>query len=187
MLILTIGLALFVLVHLVPAQPGLRAGLIGRLGENGYKGLFSLVAAGGLALIVLGFAHAEHIGVWEPPGWGRHVTLTLMMFVFPLLVMAYLPGRLSAKIKHPMLAAVKIWAFAHLFIRGDAASMLLFAVFLGWAVYDRISLKKREAAGQVSIRQGPVRNDVIAIVAGLAIYAVFLKWGHDLVVGVPLI
>ena len=187
MLILTIGLALFILVHVVPARPELRAGLVGRLGENGYKGLFSLVAAGGLVLIVLGFAHAEHIGIWDPPLWGRHITMTLMLFAFPLLIMAYLPGRLSAKIKHPMLAAVKVWALAHLFIRGDAASMLLFAAFLGWAVYDRISLKKREAAGQVTIRQGPLRNDVIAIVAGLAIYAVFLKWGHDLVVGVPLI
>ena len=187
MLILALGLLVFIAVHLVPTQPELRAGLAGRLGENGYKGLFSLVAAGGLVLIVIGFANAKYIGIWEPPVWGRHVTMALMLFVFPLLIMAYLPGTLSARIKHPMIAAVKIWALAHLFIRGDVASLLLFLALLGWAVYDRISLKHREAAGSVNIRQGPLRNDLIAIVVGLAIYAAFVKWGHDLVVGVPLI
>jgi uncharacterized membrane protein len=86
-----------------------------------------------------------------------------------------------------LITAVKFWALAHLFVRGDAASLLLFAGMLGWAVYDRISLKQREAAGLVTVRAGPVRNDIIAIVLGLLIYAVFLKWGHALLIGIPLI
>ena len=45
--------------------------------------------------------------------------------------------------KHPMLAAVKFWAFAHLLSNGSLADVLLFGGFLAWAVLDRISLKRR--------------------------------------------
>ena len=110
-----------------------------------------------------------------------------MLPVFVLLVATYLPGRISAAVRHPMITAVKLWAFGHLFVRGDLASLTLFVVFLAWAVVDRISLKKREAAGLVVPKSGPVMNDAIAIVVGLALYWVFLKWGHALLIGVPLL
>ncbi len=192
MIPLVIGLALFIGIHLVTTQPDLRQGLTQRMGLGAYKGLYSLLSFAGLALIVVGY-HKVHLApgknpvLWNTPLWGRHVTMALMLPVFPLLVATYLPGRLSAAIRHPMITAVKFWALAHLFVRGDAASLLLFGGLLAWAVYDRISLKQREAAGDVAVRTGPVRNDIIAIVAGLAIYAVFLKWGHALLIGVPLL
>lgn len=189
---LVMGLALFIGIHLVTTQPDLRQGLAQRVGVGTYKGLYSLLSFAGLALTVLGYhkvqlAPGKNPVLWNPPLWGRHVTMLLMLPVFPLLVSTYLPGRISAAIRHPMITAVKFWALAHLFVRGDAASLLLFAGLLGWAVYDRISLKQREAAGLVTIRTGPARNDVIAIVLGLVIYAVFLKWGHALLIGIPLL
>lgn len=189
---LVMGLALFIGIHLVSTQPDLRQGLAQRMGPGAYKGLYSLLSFAGLILIVLGYhkvqlAPGKNPVLWSPPLWGRHVTMLLMLPVFPLLVSTYLPGRISAAIRHPMITAVKFWALAHLFVRGDAASLLLFAGLLGWAVYDRISLKQREAAGFVTIRTGPARNDIIAIVLGLVIYAVFLKWGHALLIGVPLL
>jgi uncharacterized membrane protein len=189
---LVMGLALFIGIHLVSTQSDLRQGLSQRMGLGAYKGLYSLLSFAGLVLIVLGY-HKVHLApgknpvLWTPPLWGRHVTMLLMLPVFPLLVSTYLPGRISAAIRHPMITAVKFWALAHLFVRGDAASVLLFAGLLGWAVYDRISLKRREAVGLVAVRTGPARNDIIAIVVGLAIYAVFLKWGHALLIGVPLV
>jgi uncharacterized membrane protein len=189
---LVMGLALFIGIHLVTTQPDLRQGLTQRMGLGPYKILYSLLSFAGFALIVLGYhkvqlAPGKNPVLWDPPLWGRHVTMLLMLPVFPLLVSTYLPGRISAAIRHPMITAVKFWALAHLFVRGDAASLLLFAGLLGWAVYDRISLKQREAAGLVSVRTGPARNDVIAVVGGLAFYAVFLKWGHALLIGVPLL
>jgi len=189
---LVMGLALFIGIHLVTTQPDLRQGLAQRMGDGPYKGLYSLLSFAGLALIILGYhkvqlAPGKNPILWTPPLWGRHVTMLLMLPVFPLLVATYLPGRISAAIRHPMITAVKFWALAHLFVRGDAASVLLFAGLLGWAVYDRISLKHRETAGLVSVNSGPMRNDIIAIVAGLAIYAIFLKWGHALLIGVPLL
>lgn len=189
---LVMGLALFIGIHLVTTQPDLRQGLAQRMGLGAFKGLYSLLSFAGLALIVVGYhkvqlAPGKNPVLWNPPLWGRHVTMLLMLPVFPLLVATYLPGRMSAAIRHPMITAVKFWALAHLFVRGDAASVLLFAGLLGWAVYDRISLKRREAAGLVTVRTGPARNDIVAIVLGLVIYGIFLKWGHALLIGVPLL
>lgn len=191
MLLLILGLSIFIAVHLLPTSPELRRGLTRRLAEGPYKGLFSLVALLGFALIVYGYHKVQaHPGknpqLWTPPAWGRHATMALMLPVFPLLIATYLPGRLALLVRHPMITAVKFWALAHLLVRGDAASVLLFLSLLAWAVYDRISLKDREVAGLVTPRGGPVTNDVVAIVAGLALYCAFAKWGHSLLVGVPI-
>lgn len=192
MLLLVLGLAIFIAIHLVPTAPGLRKAFAGRMGEGAYKAAFSLVALLGFALIVAGYHKIQlHAGknpqLWSPPSWGRHVTMGLMLPVFPLLIAAYLRGRIAAAVRHPMILAVKLWAFAHLFVRGDLASLLLFAGFLGWAVYDRISLKHREAAGLVTVRGGPVSNDIVALVAGLALYVLFVRWGHPALIGVPIV
>ncbi len=191
MMPLVIGLVLFLGVHLLTTQTELRQGLVARMGEGGFKGVYSLVALAGFVLIILGYHKAQLMPgknpmLWSPPEWGRHVTMLLMLPVFPLLFATYLPGRISAAVRHPMITAVKLWALGHLFVRGDAASLLLFGGLLAWAAYDRVSLKQREAQGLVRIRSGPIRNDVLALVLGLVVYAVFLKWGHALLIGVPL-
>ncbi|MEZ5816097.1 MAG: NnrU family protein [Hyphomicrobiaceae bacterium] len=192
MLTLVLGLVLFVGIHTLPTRPEVRQAFARRLGEGTYKGAFSVLALLGFALIVYGYHKIQlHPGknpvLWHSPAWGRHVTMALMLPVFPLLIEAYLPGRLAGVIRHPMITAVKFWALAHLFVRGDLASLLLFVGFLGWAIYDRISLKGREADGLVAVRSGPVVNDVIAVVAGLALYVVFVKWGHAALIGVRIV
>src|SRR5690606_17697300 len=162
MMLLILGLAIFIGIHLMPTQMAARANLAGRFGEGPYKGLFSLIAFIGLVLIVYGFGEARYAPsgnplLWNPPRWTRHVTMTLMLPVFVLLAAAYLPGRISAAVKHPMLLSVKLWAFAHLLISGRLAQLLLFGSLLAWAVYDRISAKQRA----LPIKSGPVRNDII--------------------------
>ena len=174
MLPLLLGLLTFVGIHLLATQPDLRRGLIVRSGTTAYKTVFSLIATVGLILIVFGYHKAQtHLGknpqLWSPPTWGRHVTMLLMVPVFPLLIETYLPGRIAAAVRHPMITAVKLWAAGHLLIRGDAASMLLFGGLLAWAVLDRISLKRRASAGRVTTVQANVMNDVIAVVVGLAL------------------
>lgn len=192
MLILILGLALFIAIHLVPAQPALRSGLAKRFGEGPFKGVFSVLSLIGFVLIVYGY-HKLQLNpgknpvLWQPPAWGRHATLALMLPVFPLLVATYLPGRIAGWVRHPMITAVKFWALAHLLVRGDLGSLLLFGGLLTWAVYDRVSLKHREAEGLVTVRGGPVRNDIIAVVVGLVAYVVFVKWGHPALIGVAII
>lgn len=192
MIPLLLGILIFLGIHSVPTQPDLRKGLANRFGEGAYKGVFSLLSLLGFVLIVYGYHKVQiHTGknpqLWAPPAWGRHVTLALMVPVFVLLVAAYVPGRITAAVRHPMVLAVKLWAFAHLFVRGDAASLALFGTFLAWGIFDRISLKRREAAGLVKSKSGPVLNDVIALVVGIALYGIMVKWGHAVLIGVPLL
>ncbi|MFV0298361.1 MAG: NnrU family protein [Hyphomicrobiaceae bacterium] len=192
MLTLVLGLVIFLGIHLLPTRRELREGLVTRFGSGPYRAFFSIVSLVGFALIVIGFHKVQlHPGknpqLWSPPAWGRHVTMTLMLPVFPLLVATYLRGRIAGVVRHPMVTAVKFWALAHLFARGDLASLLLFLSFMAWAVVDRISLKKREAQGEVVVTSGPVTNDIIAVVVGLALYWVFIKWGHPYLIGVQII
>jgi uncharacterized membrane protein len=85
-------------------------------------------------------------------------------------------------LKHPMLAAVKFWAFAHLLANGMLADVLLFGGFLAWAVVDRISLKRRPQTLPTA-PAGPL-NDLIAIVGGLVLYVIFIGWAHRWLIGV---
>lgn len=189
MTLLIIGLAIFFAAHVFTMYRGPRAVAVARLGEGGYKTLYSLASLIGLVLIVWGFGRyrAEgYIPLWDPPLWGRHLALALMWPVFVLLVAAYAPGAIKRKVRHPMLAAVKIWAFAHLLANGDLGSLLLFGSFLVWAVVDRIAVKRRPGS-DAAVPVGSPRNDVMAVVAGTIVYVAFLFWLHPLLIGVPVL
>jgi uncharacterized membrane protein len=115
----------------------------------------------------------------------KHVTVGLMLPAVILVVAAYLRGKIYLTLKHPMLAGVKLWAFAHLLDNGDLGSMILFASILAWAVYDRISLKRRADGGAPPIPVGGVLNDVLAVVVGIAVYLALGFVFHPVVIGVP--
>ena len=186
MTLLIIGIVVFLGIHLLPTVPGLRDKLAARLGENGYKALFSLLSIAGFALLVWGFATAPVIQLWTPPAWTRWVAIALMLPAFIFLVAAYVPGEIKAKLKHPFLVAIKTWALAHLIANGDLASIVLFGSFLAYAVYDRITLKRRQPTSLIEAPgPGSKRNDAIAVVLGTALYLAFLLWLHPLLIGRP--
>ncbi len=189
MLVLVIGLAVFLAIHLVPSSVDLRNGLVARFGEVGYKAIFSVLSLIGLVLIVLGFAKLQlHPGknpqLWFPPLWTRHVAVALMLPAMIALVAAYIPSHIHTALKHPMLVAIKIWALAHLLANGDLASLVLFGSFLAFAVYDRISVKRRGAPGPLGSKTGPWINDVIVLVLGSGLYVAILLWLHQWLIGV---
>ena len=187
MSLLIVGLVLFLGVHsVVIVAPTLRARTIQALGEGAWKGLYALVSLVGFVLICYGFGLARQAPVilYSPPTWLRYVALILMLPVFPLLIATYLPGRIKTAAKHPMLAAVKFWAFAHLLSNGMLADVLLFGGFLAWAVADRISLKRRSTPQVVRTAPPGPWNDAIAVVLGLAIYALLIGSGHARLFGV---
>ncbi len=186
MAILIVGLVIFLGVHSVAIiAPRLRDSARGQLGEGAWKGLYAIVSLIGFVAIVHGFGLARQAPVvlYTPPAWMRHVTFLFMLPVFPLLLASYLPGRISTAAKHPMLAAVKFWAFGHLLANGTAADVLLFGGFLAWAVVDRISLKRRPQQALRTARPGRF-NDLIAVVLGLVFYGVFIGWAHLRLFGV---
>jgi len=194
MLILILGLLLFLGTHAFSMARGPRAQLVARLGEGGYKIGYSVLSAIGLVLAVVGFQSYRSAGlipVWDPPVFTRHLALLLMLFAFISLAATYLPGHSRARLKHPMLLAVKIWATAHLLANGDLGSMLLFGGFLAWAVAARISAKRRAlSAGQVAASHGgqaaPAgwRNDALAVAIGVAVWFAFARELHAVLIGV---
>jgi uncharacterized membrane protein len=193
MLLLLLGLVVFLAIHLVPASPDLRGQLVGRFGEGAYKLVFSALSLIGFALIVIGFHKLQVMpgknpSLWYPPTWTRHLAFTLMLPAMILLVATYVPSRIRSTVRHPMLAAIKLWALAHLLANGDLASLVLFSSFLAWAIFDRISVKRRDAPGPLGQAEpASVFNDIAVVVGGLAAYYVMLKWGHAALIGVPLI
>ena len=192
MLLLIIGLAAFLVVHLIPTAPDLRRGIVERFGEAPYKVAFSIVSAASLALIAYGYAKlgtmpGKNPQIWVPPHWARHITMLLMLISFVMLAAAYIPSRIRTGLQHPMLAAVKTWALAHLLVRGDLASIVLFGAFLAWAVYDRISVKKRAALGPLGPAKGGLGGDIAVVAVGVGLYVAFLLWGHARLIGIPLV
>jgi uncharacterized membrane protein len=184
------GLVLFLGVHTVPTQRKLREGLVAALGEGGFKIGFALISVLGIVLIAWGFSQyraTEWIDVWNPPKALRHVTVALMLPAVILVVAAYIRGHIYAALKHPMLAGVKLWAAAHLLANGDLGSIILFGSFLGWAVFDRISLKRRADTGGPPIPAGGWGNDMIAVAVGIIVYLALAFAFHPVVIGVPVV
>lgn len=190
MMLLIVGLLIFLGIHLLPTAPDVRDGLRDRMGERNYKIMFSVVSLIGFVIIVLGF-HKMQMNpgknpvLWDPPTWTRHIALLLMLPAMIFLAAAMIPSRIRNAVKHPTLVAIKTWALAHLLANGDVASLLLFGSFLAFAVYDRISVKKRGDLGPLGERQpSSPMNDAIVVGVGVALYAALLFGGHQWLIGV---
>lgn len=186
--LLVLGLAAFIGAHVFVTLRAPRAAVIARIGEWPYKGLMSLVALAGLILIGYGFGQyraTDWVDVWSPPRWTFYVTQFLMWPASICVVAAYIRGDIWRTLKHPMLVGVKTWAVAHLISNGDLGSIVLFGSFLAWAVYDRITLKRRSDPGAPPIPAGGRRRDWIAIAVGTVLYLALGLVFHPIVVGIP--
>lgn len=190
-LLLLAGMLLFFGVHSVSIIAPLRRDLwVRSLGAGAWRALYSLIALAGLVLLIIGYVQARRSAVplYMPPPAMRHLAFALMLPVFPLIFAAYLPGHIKVRLKHPMLAGVKAWAVAHLLANGMLADVLLFGGFLVWAVAARISLGRRAPRPMMMRLPAPaVRNDVIAVVLGLAVYGAFFAGLHRVITGMPLV
>jgi uncharacterized membrane protein len=183
-----LGLVVFLGTHVFVTMRDRRAAVVARIGEWPYRGLFSLVSIAGIIFIGYGFAAyraAGPITVWYPPAWTRHIVVALMWPASIMVAAAYIPGNIKRVLKHPMLVGVKTWAFAHLCANGDLGGIILFGSVLAWAVYDRITLKRRKDAGAPPIPVGGGKNDMIAIAVGTIIYLALGFVFHPIVIGVP--
>jgi uncharacterized membrane protein len=184
--VLILGLIVFLGAHTFVSFRDARAAAIARLGL-GYRALFGLVSLVGLVLIVYGYGQYRAHGwiqLWSPPIFTRHITIGLMLFAVIFFTAAFVPSHIKAMLKHPMLAAIKTWALAHLLSNGDLGSILLFGSFLAWGVYARIAAKRRGDLGAFAPPAGWT-NDVIAVVIGIVIYLALGFAFHPIFIGVP--
>ena len=188
LIVMIAGLVLFLGTHTLTTMRDLRTRLIASMGEGGYKAGYALASLAGLVLIVWGFAHYRATGwidVWSPPKTLKHINVALMLPAVILVVASYIRGRIYTTVKHPMLTGVKLWAFGHLLANGDLGGIILFGSFLAWAVFGRISLKRRTDAGAPPIPIGGITNDLIAVAVGVVAYLALAFAFHPVVIGVP--
>lgn len=187
MTLLILGLLLFLGTHSVRIfADDWRTARVQAMGLNAWKGLYSLIALVGFVLIVMGYGETRGMAdLWSPPLWTRHVTVLLTLPIFVLLVAAYLPGtHIKAKFGHPMAAAVKLWAFAHLISNGGPGDVLLFGAFLVWSIFDYRASRRRDRAAGTRYPAVSWSRDVLATAIGLVGWIWFAKWGHAWLIGV---
>jgi uncharacterized membrane protein len=188
MTLLLLGIVIFLGMHLVRVvAPGLRASVIERQGKGAWMGIYTFISLVGLFLIIYGFGEARAVTgmLYNPPVFLKHISLLLMLPAFICLAAGFLPaGRIAVAVKHPQILSIKIWALAHLLANGETSSVVLFGSFLAWAVILRISLKRRERAGEKVL---PVfrstTNDLLALLIGLAAYGLFIWKLHEWLIG----
>ena len=185
--LLVLGLLIFLSTHIFVSFRDARADVIARMGLHTYRAVFTLVSIFGLVLIVWGYgqyrAH-EWIQLWSPPAFMRHITIGLMLFATIFIVAVFIPSHIKTRLKHPMLAGIKTWAFAHLLSNGDLGSILLFGTFLAWGVYARIAAKRRGDLGPQAASAGWT-NDAIVVVVGIVVYLALGYAFHPVAIGVP--
>ena len=188
MLVLILGLVLFLGTHSVRifAEPW-RTRTLARAGEARWKGVYAVVSLIGFVLLAWGYglARQQPVLLWTPPVAMRHIAALLTLLSFVLLAAAYVPGNgLKAKLHHPMVLSVKVWAFAHLLANGTLADVLLFGGFLVWAALSFRAARGRDRAAGVSYPPGRAGATAITVVVGAVAWAVFAFWAHGALIGV---
>lgn len=174
MIWLWLGVLLWSAAHALPSlAPNARAGLIGRLGENGYKIGFALSIVGSIVLMVIGWRSAVADIIYEPPAIGRHLAMLLMLVAFLLFAFSHGKSNLRRFIRHPQLTAVLVWAVAHLLANGDSRSVTLFGVLGVWAVIEMVLINRRDGA-PVLPEPRPWSAEMKPVVIGLVLCVVFV-------------
>jgi uncharacterized membrane protein len=178
--LLILGITIFFSIHLIPIFP-LKKFLINRLGENKYKGLFSLIALIGILIIIYGFSSADYYPIWDPLPYSKGLALTLMPISIVLLVGANIQTNIKRLTKHPMLIGILIWSFVHLLSNGDLRSIILFVSFGVYALIDIIFSKKVLTTNNTA--NYTLTKDIIVVIIGLLVYAIIVYF-HQYIAGV---
>ena len=187
-LYLVAGLLLFLGVHSTRVfADGWRNRTRDRLGAGPFKGVYSLVSLAGLVLLIWGYgvARQQPVVLWNPPVAMRHVAALLTLFSFVLLAAAYVPGnQIKARLHHPMVLGVKVWALAHLLANGTLADVLLFGGFLVWAIVLFAVSRRRDRRENTVYARGSAGATGITVVVGVLAWAAFAMWLHRVLIGV---
>ncbi len=189
MLLLIVGLVVFLGLHSVRIfAESWRNRQIERLGAWRWRVLYSLVSIVGLVLVIWGYALARRepaVVLWARPVWAPHLTALFTLIAFILFPAAHIPGNhFKAWLRHPMVIGVGLWAFGHLLANGTLDDVILFGAFFVWAVVDYAAARRRDLLSGTTYPPGTLRKDLMAVVSGAIVWAIFAFWLHGLLIGV---
>ena len=188
MVMLLLGLVLFLGVHSTRiVANGWRSDMIGRFGEMPWKAAYAALSIAGFVLIVWGFglARQQPVQLWMPPRGMRHLASLLTLIAFVLLAATYVPrNAIKARLHHPMVLSVKVWALAHLLSNGNLAHVILFGTFLVWAALSFRAARARDRVAGTVYPAGTAAGTGMTVVVGVAAWALFAFWAHGALIGV---
>ena len=188
--LIVIGIVIFVGIHLLAMLlPASRESVRASLGEGPYKGLFSLVSAVGLGLMIYGFymtrgALEPEDYLYAPAPWTRHAAMGLVLLAFIFIGASHGKGHLKLWLKHPMSIGIGLWAIAHLLANGERPDVVFFASFLVLALLDIVLSTMR---GKLPHHEPQIRSDVRAVVIGVILYLIFLFGFHPYILNLPIV
>ncbi len=183
---LLMGIILFAFTHLYPAAcSGKRQLLVKKIGELPYKGLYTLVILCALFMIIFGWRHSDITNIYTPPEWGHLAAIVLMYPMLFLFVSAAAGGNIKRIIRHPQLCSIALWGFAHILANGEGRSVLLFGLFMIWALIEIFFLNRRDGQWQKP-DPTPLSKDIIVAIISLVVYG-GLIYGHGYFTGIALI
>lgn len=188
MALLVLGLVLFLGTHSIRIfAEDFRTATRAKIGENAWKGIYSLVSIAGFLLIAWGYGETREspVDLWYPPIWTRHLAALVTVPSIVLLIATYVPGNhIKAAAKHPMVLAVKLWAFSHLLANGRLGDVILFGSFLIWAVLSFRAARMRDRASGTTYVGTSVPGDVVTVLVGIGLWALFTFFLHVRWIGV---
>ena len=172
MTLLLAGVILWFVAHSFPAiAPAKRDALVAKLGEQPYRGVFSLVIIASLIMIVFGWKNAVPGAIYAPPLGPGIVSSVLVLAGLVLFFSSQMNGNIKRLIRHPQMAGTTLWALAHLLTNGDSRSVVLFGGMAIWALFEVIMINKREGPRAAS-NPASGKYDLIAVVIGGVVFAV---------------
>jgi uncharacterized membrane protein len=186
MCLLIFGLTMWSCIHLFSSiAKGTRENIISKLGLGPYKGIFAVLIVSSVILIVFGWRSIEPTDIYLPQSWGRHVTFFLVLLTFILFFAARRKTNIKRILRHPQLAGLVLWGIGHLFSNGDNRSLILFSWLTIWAALEMFMINRREGEW-IKPESVIVKNDVITVIGGCVVYAIFLM-AHPYLSGIKLI
>lgn len=184
MITLVLGVLLFCGVHFIPSlAPGLKRAWRDRLGENGYKGVFSLLLLAAFALMIAGWRGASPVPLYDPPGALKAFALGMLVLAFVLLVVSGRPSRIKRILRHPQLTGVALWGIAHLLLNGDHRSLVLFGGLTLWALGEMLAINRRDGVWIRSPAPG-WGSEFLTLLIAAALIALVI-YVHPWIAGVP--
>jgi len=183
--LMILGLILWSAVHFIPSTAqGLKEKTIHLLGDNGYKGVFSLLLIFSLVLISYGWRQTIPSSIYPPLYSIQFIAYGLLLTAFILIALANFPTRVKQFIRHPQLSGVILWSLAHLMLNGDSRSVLLFTWMGLWAVMEIVLINRREEIW-VKPPIPPLAKELIGIAVGLVLFIVMI-FAHPYLSGVSI-
>ncbi|MEX2450625.1 MAG: NnrU family protein [Rhodospirillales bacterium] len=187
---LAIASLAFVAGHFIISSEPMRGVLVRRLGEAVFVVLFSLIAAGFLAWMILAYFKAPTIEYWQLGTGARHLALGLMVPASVFLFAGYTifnptavglerlageekkPHGIIKVTRHPVMWGIGLWGISHMTANGDAAALIFFGALTFLALAGTLAIDRKKArtmgAQWPAFKEGSSNVPFLALLSGRA-------------------